>query len=76
MKFSLQATIWAGTIFAIACIAIAITGFNSVADIADPVQRADARGFAWFWLFLAAICAGLSAAAWWMVRGMAGESDR
>ena len=76
MKLSLQTTIWAGIIFAIACLAVAVTGFNSLGEIADPVQQADARGFAWFWMFLAAICAGLSALAWWMVRGMAREPDR
>lgn len=76
MKFSLQTTIWAGIIFAIACLAVAVTGFNSLGEIADPAQQADARGFAWFWMFLAAICAALSALAWWMVRGMSSESDR
>lgn len=76
MKFSLQATIWAGIVFAMACLAVAVTGFNSVADIADAAQQADARGFAWFWMFLAAVCGGLAALAWWMVRGMGREPDR
>ena len=76
MKFSLQATIWAGVIIAIVCLAIAVTGFNSLGDIADPAQQSSARGFAWFWMFLAAICAALAALAWWMVRGMGRDSDR
>lgn len=76
MKFSLQATIWAGIVFAIVCLAVAVTGFNSLADIGDAQQHADAKGFAWFWMFLASICAGLAALAWWMVRGMDNQSDR
>lgn len=75
MKFSLQATIWAGIVFSIVCLAIAATGFNSLADITDPAQHADAQGFAWFWMFLAAVCAALSALAWWMVRGLGERID-
>jgi hypothetical protein len=42
-------------IFAVICLGVAITGFTSLGDIADPTQAADARGFAWFWTFLASV---------------------
>ncbi len=70
MKFTLQATVWAGAIFGLASLGAAITGFSSLGEIADPIQHSDARGFAWFWTFLALVCGGLAALAWWMARGV------
>jgi len=60
--------------FAALCFGVAITGFTSLADIADPIQAADARGFAWFWTFLASVAIGLGLLAWWMARTH-GEDD-
>ena len=66
MKLYLQATIVIAAIFAIVCFGVAITGFTSLGDIADPAQAADARGFAWFWAFLASVAIALGILAWWM----------
>jgi hypothetical protein len=58
----------AAAIFAVLCLSVAITGFTSLGNIADPTQAADARGFVWFWVFLASVAIGLAVLAWWVAR--------
>ena len=55
-------------VFAVGCLAFALTGFTSLGDIADPAQLADAKGFAWFWTFLAAVGATFGVLSWWIAR--------
>jgi hypothetical protein len=62
-----------GAIFAIVCLSVAITGFTSLGDIADPPELADAKGFAWFWTFLASVSAVFVLLAWWAVHTQADE---
>ena len=68
MKFSIQATMVIAAIFAAICLGVAITGFTSLSNITDPTEVADARGFAWFWTFLASVAIVLGLLAWWMAR--------
>ena len=68
MKISLQATVVITAIFATVCFGVAITGFTSLGDIVDPTQASDARGFAWFWTFLASVAVVLGLLAWWLAR--------
>ncbi len=62
-------------IFAVICLGVAITGFVSLGDIADPAQAADAKGFAWFWTFLASVAIALGVVAWWMQRTSRDDDD-
>lgn len=55
-------------IFAALCLSVAISGFSSLGSITDPAQASDARGFAWFWAFLASIAIGFSLLSWWLTR--------
>jgi len=55
-------------LFAIASLGVAVTGFASLGEISDATQLADAKGFAWFWAFLACVATAFAVAAWWMVR--------
>ena len=55
-------------IFALVCLSVAITGFTSLGDLADPAAIADAKGFAWFWTFLGSVATALGLLAWWMAR--------
>ena len=55
-------------IFAVICLIVAITGFTSLGNITDPAEVADAKGFAWFWTFLASVAIGLALLAWWVAR--------
>ena len=68
MKITAQLSIILAAVFATICFGVAITGFASLGDIADPVQRADALGFAWFWTFLGAIAVVFGALGVWIVR--------
>jgi len=62
-------------VFAAICLGVAITGFTSLSDIADPTEVADARGFAWFWTFLASVAMGLGLSAWWVARNHKQDED-
>jgi len=62
-------------IFAVMCLSVAIKGFTSLGDIADPTQAEDARGFAWFWTFLASVAIGIGLLEWWMSRKQRERDD-
>jgi len=62
-------------IFAAICLGFAIIGFTSLGDITDPTEIADARGFAWFWTFLASVAIGLGLLAWWIARTHKEDDD-
>jgi hypothetical protein len=68
VKFSINATIIAAAIFAAICLAFAVNGFTSLGNLTDPTEIADARGFAWFWTFLASVAIVLGLVAWWITR--------
>ena len=55
MHISARVSVISAAIFAIICFGVAITGFGSLGDIADPTQKSDAWGFAWFWTFLGSV---------------------
>ena len=75
MRISIQATIVVAAIFAVVCLGFAITGFSSLGSIADPTQMADAKGFAWFWVFLASVAVGLGLLSWWIARTQSEDED-
>lgn len=64
MKFSINATIIAAAIFAAICLAFAVNGFTSLGNLTDPTEISDAKGFAWFWTFLATVAIVLGLVAW------------
>jgi len=68
LKISMQMNVVIAAVFAAICFGVAITGFTSLGDIADPVQRADGRGFAWFWTFLGIVSVGFGALGAWIVK--------
>ena len=68
MKLSLRATTIVAAIFAVICLGVAINGFTSLGDLADPATIADAKGFAWFWMFLGGIAIVFGLLAWWLSR--------
>jgi hypothetical protein len=42
-------------VFAAACLGVALMGFMSLDEIADPVQLQGATRSAWWWMFLGAV---------------------
>ena len=74
MKLSARMTVIMAAIFAVVCFGVAITGFTSLGDITDATQRADAKGFAWFWTFLGTVATVFGLLALWMVRTQKDDS--
>ena len=75
MRLSLHATMIVAAVFAAVCLGFAIVGFSSLDDITDPKQLADARGFAWFWVFLASVAIALGLATWWIAGKQSEDED-
>jgi hypothetical protein len=75
LKLSLHATVVVAAVFAAICLGVAITGFTSLGELTDPAEVANARGFAWFWGFLAAVAVGFGFAAWWLARNHEEDED-
>jgi hypothetical protein len=76
LNISMRMAMIMAVIFGAVSLYCAVTAFMGIGDIADPAQASDARGFAWFWTFLASIAIGLGVLAWWLERGQrkSGES--
>jgi hypothetical protein len=68
MKISARLAAILSAIFATVCFTVALTGFTSLGDIVDPVQRGDAKGFAWFWVFLGGVGVVFGVLSWWIAR--------
>ena len=68
MKITAQFSVVIAAIFAAICFGVAITGFNALDSITDPVQLSDAKGFAWFWAFLGSVSVVFGAVGIWLVR--------
>jgi hypothetical protein len=68
MKISIQISVILAAIFATICFGAAIGGFTALPGITDPVQHADASGFAWFWAFLGAVSVGIGGLGLWLMR--------
>lgn len=76
MKLSAQMTFWGALVFGLLCLGAGVRGLWSLNAIAEESVRADAQGFAWFWLFLAAVLLLISLLAWLMAKGKFGPLDR
>jgi hypothetical protein len=68
MKISAQFALWSSIVFAIVCLYVGFNGLSSVDAVTDEAARADARGFAYFWLFLGAVAVACALVSWWIVR--------
>lgn len=68
MKISAKMSVVLAAIFATVCFGVAITGFSSLGDIAEPAQRADGLGFAWFWTFLGVVGVAFGILGVWIVK--------
>ena len=66
MKISANLAAILAAVFASVCLGFVVTGFTSLDGINDPVQLANAKGFAWFWAFLAGVGAMFGVLSWWI----------
>ena len=75
MNISAKMGVVLAAVFAAVCLGFALTGFSSLGDIVDPVQAADARGFAWFWTFLAGVAVLFGVLSWWIGKTEKNDTD-
>ena len=75
MKISAKLSVIFAAVFATICFSVAIAGFTSLGNIADPVQRADGLGFAWFWTFLGLVAVTFGVVGVWIVRTHKDDED-
>ncbi len=68
MKISAQFGFWSSLVFAAFAFAFALNGFFQLDAMTDEAARSDARGFAFFWMFLGAVSLACALAAWWIIR--------
>ena len=68
IKITAKLSVFMAAVFAAICLGVAATGFSSLGEIVDPVQLADAKGFAWFWAFLGMVAATFCGLGVWLVR--------
>jgi NADH:ubiquinone oxidoreductase subunit 6 (subunit J) len=76
IKLSAQMSFWGALVLFLACGAVGVHGLWSVRGIADEATRADAQGFAWFWLFLAAVALLICILSALMAKGKLGGADQ
>jgi hypothetical protein len=76
MKVTAQLGMWLSIAFALFCLYISFDGFSRLGALTDEVQRADSRGYAYFWLFLGMIAVACALVSRWIVkRESANPSD-
>jgi ABC-type enterochelin transport system permease subunit len=68
MKISARLATLMCVVFAAVCISVSLHTFNSLGDVVDPVILSDGKGFAWFWMFLAAVAVVFGVLSWWIAR--------
>ena len=66
MKISANLATILAAVFAFVCLGFVVTGFTSLDGITDPVQLANAKGYAWFWAFLAGVGVMFGVLSWWI----------
>jgi hypothetical protein len=77
MKVTAQFGMWSSIVFAVFCLYVSFDGFSHLSALTDEAQRADSRGYAYFWLFLAMIAVACALVSRWIVRReTANPSDR
>jgi hypothetical protein len=75
MRITAQLAFWMSLVFAAICIGVGVHGLTELSSISDEAARSDARGFAWFWLFLGAIAVASAVLCWLIAKGKLGSTE-
>lgn len=61
--------------FALVCFGFAFSGFSALETLADEAERELSRGYAWFWMFLAAVAMVFGVLSWMIKEGKLGDLE-
>ena len=75
MKLTAQMAFILSLVFGLVCLGVGVNGLLRVDEMTDAAARADAVGFSWFWLFLAAVALTTSVLSLLMAKGRLGRLD-
>ena len=75
MKITAQMAAVLASVFTLICAGVGVNGLLQLPTLADEALRADARGFAWFWLFLGAVALLTAVLSALMAKGKLGPLD-
>jgi hypothetical protein len=75
MKISAGIAMWGCAVFALACLAFAVSGFLALESLANDAERELSRGYAWFWMFLSAVAMVFGALSWMIKKGKFGDLE-
>ena len=66
---------WMCAAFALGCFCFAMSGFLALGALPTEAERELSRGYAWFWMFLAAVAAVFGGLSWMIKQGKFGEME-
>jgi len=66
---------WMCAAFAVGCFCFAMSGFLALDSLATDAERELSRGYAWFWMFLAAVAAVFCVLSWMLKKSKFGELE-
>ena len=75
MKISAGIAMWMCVAFALVCFGFAFSGFSALETLADEAERELSRGYAWFWMFLAAVAMVFGVLSWMIEEGKLGDLE-
>jgi hypothetical protein len=75
MKISAGIAMWMCVAFALVCFGFAFSGFSALETLADEAERELSRGYAWFWMFLAAVAMVFGVLSWMIKEGKLGDLE-
>jgi hypothetical protein len=75
MKISAGIAMWMCVAFALVCFGFAFSGFSALETLADEAERELSRGYAWFWMFLAAVAVVFGVLSWMAKEGKLGDLE-
>jgi hypothetical protein len=75
MKISAGIAMWMCIAFALVCFGFAFSGFSALETLADEAERELSRGYAWFWMFLAAVAMVFGVLSWMIKEGKLGDLE-
>jgi hypothetical protein len=75
MKISAGIAMWTCVAFALVCFGFAFSGFSALETLADEAERELSRGYAWFWMFLAAVAMVFGVLSWMIKEGKLGDLE-